>query len=263
MINYLVEPSLSNDYTTNCILHRLIKEKNSKKIHFSPFTMDFDVFFQKVDLMYINDFEFFLPCFNNDGKTDCFTKNVVYSLDCITCEVANDEVGKKAVTCYIGETSRSLHCRGAEHWDGFQGKKENSPLYKHAVDAHCGEVGKVKFRMRILKQHFTAMGRQIHESVAIARRSLSGVNLINSKMEGAYNRCKLPRLTIGGSEGQNVPSVDNGGSTFEIDKEREKAVVGKAKPEKKTTAGSSVVSRQVASQSTLQKYFHSKSAKFR
>ena len=85
---------------------------------------------------------------------------------------------------------------------------------------------------------------------------IKNVNFLN-------NRCKLPRLTIGGSEGQNVPSVDNGGSTFEFDKEREKAVVGKAKPEKKTTAGSSVVSRQVASQSTLQKYFHSKSAKFR
>ena len=42
-------------------------------------------------------------------KTDCFTKNVVHSLECITCEVANDGVGKKAVTCYIGETSRSLH----------------------------------------------------------------------------------------------------------------------------------------------------------
>ena len=104
-----------------------LRRKIVKKFifHLSQWILMF--FFQKVDLMYINDFEFFLPCFNNDGKTDCFTKNVVYSLDCITCEVANDEVGKKAVTCYIGETSRSLHCRGAEHWDGFQGKKENSP----------------------------------------------------------------------------------------------------------------------------------------
>ena len=106
-------------------------------------------------------------------------------------------------------------------------------MYKHAVDAHCGKVGKVKFRMRILKQHFTAMGRQIHESVAIARRSLSGVNLINSKMEGAYNRCKLPRLTIGGSEGQNVPSVDNGGSTFEFDKEKKKKKKRKKEKKKK------------------------------
>ena len=34
-------------------------------------------------------------------------------------------------------------------------------------------------------QHFTALGRQIHESVAIARKSLSGVNHNNSKLEGA------------------------------------------------------------------------------
>ena len=34
-------------------------------------------------------------------------------------------------------------------------------------------------------QHFTALGRQIHENVAIARKSLSEVNLNNSKLEGA------------------------------------------------------------------------------
>ena len=83
------------------------------------------------------------------------------------------------------QISPSHHCIGAEHWVGFQGRKENSPLYKHALDAHCGEIGKVKFRMRIVMQHFTALGRQIHESVAIARKSLSGVNLNNSKLEGA------------------------------------------------------------------------------
>ena len=40
------------------ILHRLIKEKNGKQIViFSHFTIDFDIF-QKLDLMYINYFEF-------------------------------------------------------------------------------------------------------------------------------------------------------------------------------------------------------------
>ena len=29
-------------------------------------------------------------------------------------------------------------------------------------------------------------------------------------MKGAYNRCKLPRLTIGGSEGEKVSNVDAG-----------------------------------------------------
>ena len=40
-----------------------------------------------------------LPCLNKDGKTDCFTKNVVYSLECITCEEAEDVGGKKTTTC--------------------------------------------------------------------------------------------------------------------------------------------------------------------
>ena len=108
-------------------------------------------------------------------------------------------------------------------------------MYKHAVDAHDGDVVSVKFRMRILKQHFTAMSRQIHEGVAIARRSLSGFNLINSKMEGAYNRCKLPRLTIGGSEGEKVSNVDagDGGPTIEVDNESLKTDVGKAKKQKR------------------------------
>ena len=134
-----------------------------------------------------------LPCLSNDGKTDCFSKNDVYSIECINCEEE-----KKVTTCYIGETSRSLYCRGAEHLDGFMGKKENNPMYKHAADAHDGDTNNIKFRMKILKKHFSAMQRQIHEGVAIARRSLSGLNLINSKMDGAYNRCKLPRITIVG-----------------------------------------------------------------
>ena len=198
-----------------------------------------------------------LPCLSNDGKTDCFSKNDVYSIECINCEEE-----KKVTTCYIGETSRSLYCRGAEHLDGFMGKKENNPMYKHAADAHDGEVSNIKFKMKILKQHFTAMSRQIHESVAIARRSLSGLNLINSKMEGANNRCKLPRITIVGSEEEKVPVVELKPSTeFEnVKVDRSKA---KLEEKRKQQVGSKDASRQVPSQSSLRKYFHSKPTKHR
>ena len=137
-------------------------------------------------------------------------------------------------------------------------------MFKHAVDAHGGEVSKVKFRMRILKQHFTAMARQIHEGVAISRRSFSGVNIINSKMEGAYNRCKLPRLTIMGSEGEKAINIVGGEPAFEKDKEKVKTVAnGNEMREKKNKAGSKVDSRQLVSQSSLQKYFHYKPTKHR
>ena len=204
-----------------------------------------------------------LPCLNKDGKTDCFTKNVVYSLECITCEEAKEDGGKKATTCYIGETSRSLHCRAVEHCDWYRGKKENNPMFKHAVDAHGGEIDKVRFRMKILKQHFTAMSRQIHESVAIARRSTSGMNLINSKMEGAYNRCKLPRLTIKGAfDGTDLFVEREPTCKIEIvrDNDRSKAKFGKRE---KKLAGSSDAGRQSSSQSSLFKYFHSRPAKHR
>ena len=198
-----------------------------------------------------------LPCLSSDGKTNCFTKNVVYSIECISCEE-----GKKLTTCYIGETSRSLHCRGVEHWEGFMGKKDNNPMFKHSAEAHDGEVNKTMFRMRILKQHFTAMSRQIHEGVAIARRSLSGLNLINSKMEGAYNRCKLPRITVVGSEEERSPIVElkpaNELENSEVD--RCKAMIEKKRIKH---AGSKGVSRQLSSQSSLHKYFHSKPTKFR
>ena len=77
-------------------------------------------------------------------------------------------------------------------------------------------------------------------------------------MEGAYNRCKLPRLTIGGSEGEKVSNVDagDGSPTIEVDHESLKTDVGKAKKQKRRKAGSSAVSRQLSSQSTLRKYFH-------
>ena len=72
--------------------------------------------------------------------------------------------------------------------------------------------------------------------------------------KGQFLRC-LIRLGGGGLTPNETLSLSNGKFVFDHGP--------KAKPEKKTTAGSSVVSRQVASQSTLQKYFHSKSAKFR
>ena len=135
-------------------------------------------------------------------------------------------------------------------------------MYKHAADAHDGDTNNIKFRMKILKKHFSAMQRQIHEGVAIARRSLSGLNLINSKMEGAYNRCKLPRITIVGSE-EKKETVVEVKPTFEF--ENGKVDRGKAKlePKRQKKAGSIDASRQVPSQSIIQKYFHSKPTKFR
>ena len=94
------------------------------------------------------------------------------------------------------------------------------------------------------------------------KEGLSGLNLINSKMEGAYNRCKLPRITIVGSE-EKKETVVEVKPTFEF--ENGKVDRGKAKlePKRQKKAGSIDASRQVPSQSIIQKYFHSKPTKFR
>ena len=43
-------------------------------------------------------------------------------------------------------------------------------------------------------------------------------------MEGTYNRCKLPRLTIMGSEGEKSINIVGGEPAFEKDKEKVKTV---------------------------------------
>ena len=63
-------------------------------------------------------------------------------------------------------------------------------MFKHSVDKHDGEY--VEFEMKVVKQHFSAFVRLIHESVRINR--LYKVSVLNSKSEWGSN--KLPKLVI-------------------------------------------------------------------
>ena len=128
-----------------------------------------------------------LPCLNGDGKQNCFEKNVVYQINCLRCADSDK------IYAYYGQTSRSLHERGQEHLTGLLKKHEDSPLYKHVSDVHQGEY--VDFKMRVVKKHFTAFSRLVHESVMIDRASKnSKISIMNSK--GEFGRCNLPRLVI-------------------------------------------------------------------
>ena len=61
------------------------------------------------------------------------------------------------------------------------------------MDKHDGAF--VKFEMKIIKQHFSAFSRLIHESVRIDRNSRdNSISILNSKSEWGSN--KLPRLVI-------------------------------------------------------------------
>ena len=89
------------------------------------------------------------------------------------------EEGKEIpVFKYTGQTSRSLYQRGKEHLNGFLNKDENNALYKHSMDKHDGEF--VEFEMKVVKQHFSAFGRLVHESVRINRNSRdSSISVLN------------------------------------------------------------------------------------
>ena len=67
-----------------------------------------------------------------------------------------------------------------------------------------------------------------------------------------------------GSEGEKDINIVSGEPAFEKDKEKVKTVAnGNEMREKKNKAGSKVDSRQLVSQSRLQKYFHYKPTKHR
>ena len=94
---------------------------------------------------------------------------------------------------YIGETARSSHERGLEHWGDAISLNPKSHILKHYAEHHMGEgIEEMKFNMLVIKFTKTAFERQIYESVQI-QENRSHI-LLNSKSE--YNRCSIPRITI-------------------------------------------------------------------
>ena len=64
--------------------------------------------------------------------------------------------------------------------------------------------------MKVVRRHQTALFRQVHEAVRLHRISRNpGVKILNSK--GEYNRCKLPRLQVQGSDEFKDPKEQEGG----------------------------------------------------
>ena len=123
----------------------------------------------------------------------------MYETWCANCEkseVLKDSDGRKVETKlhkYIGETARSTHERGLEHWADAMSLNPKSHILKHYAEHHMGEkIEEVRFNMKVLKFAKTAFERQIYESVQI-QESRDHV-LLNSKSE--YNRCSIPRITI-------------------------------------------------------------------
>ena len=135
-------------------------------------------------------------------------RNLVYETWCETCyreevERIDEEEGtdseklekrkKIKVHKYIGETARSVFERGLEHLSGLEKLDEDNHLVKHMALYHKDqEMEEIKFGIRVVKYAYSAMERQIMESVKIQEERKEHL-LMNSKAE--YNRCTIPRLT--------------------------------------------------------------------
>ena len=142
-----------------------------------------------------------LPCmFGSEENQDCFSKGVVYDMTCTICEEeAKDRNDLKIpIYRYTGTTSRSLHERGAEHLKAFKdGDNDKSVMLKHSLDKHGGHF--VPFKMKVIKKHFSAFHRLVHEAVRIDRGSRDpNISSLNSKSE--FGRGNLPRLVVEDSE---------------------------------------------------------------
>ena len=128
-------------------------------------------------------------------------------MTCTKCEEEASEGKDASAPIYncTGTTSRSLHERGAEHLKAFKDKDiEKSVMLKHSHDKHEGNF--VLFSMKIVKKHYSAFQRLVHEAVRIERNSKDkNISSLNSKSE--YGRGHLPRLIV--DEPENV-KIDRG-----------------------------------------------------
>ena len=126
----------------------------------------------------------------------CTKRSLVYESVCRLCNPTistKEEAGRyqdqDKPSVYVGETSKSIAERSADHLRDYRDKKEDSHILKHHQLHHGGE-GEPSFFFRVVKYHSSALRRQVGEAVRIKRRGL----VLNSKSE--YSRCQITRLTL-------------------------------------------------------------------
>ena len=145
-------------------------------------------------------------CFPCDSSGEgqgggCLKENVLYKLTCTTC--------RKEDTCaeYVGESSRSLFQRMAEHIGGAKRKDPRNPLFSHIQAYHPGLQAEPSstFTVKLLRTFRTPLARVIAEAVGID--SSEADIIINSKSE--WGSTRIPRLTI--EVGEKVRQEDHRG----------------------------------------------------
>ena len=113
-----------------------------------------------------------LACRRGGGKGgNCRKGNIQYEMACRLCP----DDGKCA---YIGETSRNLYTRGAEHVGKYETGNCDSFMVKHLEEKHRGE--EADFDAKVTGVFKDCLTRQVSEGVQIRR---CGYSVLNSKSE--------------------------------------------------------------------------------
>ena len=113
-----------------------------------------------------------MVCINGKGEGgNCRKMNVGYEIRCQECPTS---------AVYIGETSKSGYLRGLDHIKNYKTKKQDSPLWRHAVANHNGRLD-VNFAKKVVRTFRDPLTRQCNESIRIQRCNADV--LLNSKAE--------------------------------------------------------------------------------
>ena len=92
---------------------------------------------------------------------------------------------------YNGQTSQNAYSRGGQHIDDYKNRKDDSPLWKHCVNVHNGELQ--TFEMSVVDRcRNDPTKRQILEAVRLQRAS--NETTMNSRSE--WNTARVPRIQI-------------------------------------------------------------------
>ena len=116
---------------------------------------------------------------------NCSRENIVYKATCNLCDEVQEEEGvperHRVHQVYIGETSRTLRVRSAQHRKDYtkcaqlgeagvslEDEKMSSFMWDHRVDKHQGDMDidpDMDFKWEIISSHRDPLSRQVTEAV--------------------------------------------------------------------------------------------------
>ena len=100
------------------------------------------------------------PCSSGESGR-CTQRGIVYMSSCSKCTEDNK------LTCYIGETNRSLYERSLEHLRDARKLDPDSHILIHQQEAHPNAPTQNLFKFKVMSSYKSSFARQLAEAVEI------------------------------------------------------------------------------------------------